>query len=281
MNTNIKYPLSGNLKNSKHFFCISYYEGDLSWIYELDQSKYIVYNKSDKELPKEIKNIKVKNVGYNLYSYLEYIIKNYDNLPDSIIFCKNNIFDRHLNKNLFLKLIKRDIFTSLEENISEKYDFVSLTLSDQGFNEINTSWYKYNYDRLYFANYNDFYSFIFKGSVTPIFLKFSPGGNYLLKKENILIRPKSFYQNLKLFISHSQFSCESHFLERSLETIWTSNLEIKNKMKTRLSKKEINFLKTKCALKKAKEIKYLEKIKQKIIILIGKLYYKVLKLILL
>ena len=280
MNTNIKYPLSGNLKNSKHFFCISYYEGDLSWIYKLDQSKYIVYNKSDKELPKEIKNIKVKNVGYNLSSYLEYIIKNYDNLPDSIIFCKNNIFDRHLNKNLFLKLIKREIFTSLEENISEKYDFVSLTLSDQGFNEINTSWYKYNYDRLYFANYNDFYSFIFKGSVIPIFLKFSPGGNYLLKKENILIRPKSFYQNLKLFISHSQFSCESHFLERSLETIWTSNLEIKNKMKTRLSKKEINFLKTKCALKKSKEIKYLEKIKQKIIILIGKLYYKVLKLIL-
>ena len=281
MNTNIKYPLSENLKNCKHFFCISYYEGDLSWIYKLDQSKYIVYNKSDKELPKEIKNIKVKNVGYNLSSYLEYIIKNYDNLPDSIIFCKNNILDRHLNKDLFLKLIKRDIFTSLEENISEKYDFVSLTLSDQGFNEINTSWYKYNYDRLYFANYNDFYSFIFKSSVIPIFLKFSPGGNYLLKKENILIRPKSFYQNLKLFISHSQFSCESHFLERSLETIWTSNLEIKNKMKTRLSKKEINFLKTKCALKKAKEIKYLEKIKQKIIILIGKLYYKVLKLILL
>ena len=280
MNTNIKDPLSRNLKNSKHFFCISYYEGDLSWIYKLDQSKYIVYNKSDKELPKEIKNIKVKNVGYNLYSYLEFIIKNYDNLPDSIIFCKNNIFDRHLNKNLFLKLIKREIFTSLEENISEKYDFVSLTLSDQGFNEINTSWYKYNYDRLYFANYNDFYSFIFKGSVIPIFLKFSPGGNYLLKKENILIRPKSFYQNLKLFISHSQFSCESHFLERSLEAIWTSNLEIRNKMKTRLSQKEINFLKAKCALKKAKEIKYLEKIKQKIIILIGKLYYKVLKLIL-
>ena len=212
MNTNIKDPLSGNLKNSKHFFCISYYEGDLSWVYKLDQSKYIVYNKSAKELPKEIKNIKVKNVGYNLYSYLEFIIKNYDNLPDSIIFCKNNIFDRHLNKNLFLKLIKREIFTSLEENISEKYDFVSLTLSDQGFNEINTSWYKYNYDRLYFANYNDFYSFIFKGSVIPIFLKFSPGGNYLLKKENILIRPKSFYQNLKLFISRFQIFSNRTFL---------------------------------------------------------------------
>ena len=152
-----------------------------------------------------------------------------------------------------------------------------MRISDQGFSEINTSWYKYNYDRLFFADYNDFYRYIFNSTEIPIFLKFSPGGNYLLKKENILLRSKSFYQNLKLFISHSQYSCESHFLERSLETIWTSSLEINRKMSKRLTQEELNIIKKKCAIKKSKENKILEKILQTIIIKIGELYYKILK----
>ena len=277
MKNNSNTYLSRNLKQSKHFYCISYFEGAYDWIYKLDQSKYIVYNKSDNDLPKEIKNIKVKNVGYNLFSYLEFIIQNYEDLPDSIIFCKNNIFDRHINKNLFANLIKRNIFTSLQEKTYLNNSFVSLRISDQGFSEINTSWYKYNYDRLFFADYNDFYRYIFNSAEIPIFLKFSPGGNYLLKKENILLRSKSFYQNLKLFISHSQYSCESHFLERSLETIWTSSLEINRKMSKRLTQEELNIIKKKCAIKKSKENKILEKILQTIIIKIGELYYKILK----
>ena len=277
MKNNSNTYLSRNLKQSKHFYCISYFEGAYDWIYKLDQSKYIVYNKSDNDLPKEIKNIKVKNVGYNLFSYLEFIIQNYEDLPDSIIFCKNNIFDRHINKKLFAKLIKRNIFTSLQEKTYLNNSFVSLRISDQGFSEINTSWYKYNYDRLFFADYNDFYRYIFNSTEIPIFLKFSPGGNYLLKKENILLRSKSFYQNLKLFISHSQYSCESHFLERSLETIWTSSLEINRKMSKRLTQEELNIIKKKCAIKKSKENKILEKTLQTIIIKIGELYYKILK----
>ena len=277
MTNNSNTYLSRNLKQSKHFYCISYFEGEYEWIYKLDQTKYIVYNKSDKDLPEGIKSIKLKNVGYNLFSYLEFIIKNYENLPDSIIFCKNNIFDRHINKNLFAKLIKRNIFTSLQEKNYLSNSFVSLRISDQGFSEINTSWYKYNYDRLFFADYNDFYRYIFNSTEIPIFLKFSPGGNYLLKKENILLRSKSFYQNLKLFISHSQYSCESHFLERSLETIWTSSLEINTKMSKRLTQEELNKIKKKCAIKKSKENKILEKTLQTIIIKIGELYYKILK----
>ena len=277
MESNINNYLFRNLKQCKHFFCISYFKGDFEWIYKLDHSKYIVYNKSDEDLPKEIKNIKIKNVGYNLFSYLEYIIKNYNNLPDSIIFCKNNIFDRHLNKYSFTKLIKRNIFTSLQEDSYGNNNFVSLNVSDQGFNEINSSWYKYNYDRLFFANYNDFYKYIFNSREVPTFLKFSPGGNYLLKKENILLRPKSFYQNLKLFLSHSQYSCESHFLERSLETIWTSNLEINPKMSKKLTQEEVKIIKKKCAIKISKENRFMEKILQKIIIKIGKIYYKILK----
>ena len=56
---------------SKHFFCISHFNGELDWIKNIDKSNYVVYNKSNKELDKKINNIKIKNVGYNIYSYLK------------------------------------------------------------------------------------------------------------------------------------------------------------------------------------------------------------------
>ena len=269
-----KKKFNKKLKDSKHFFCISYYDGELNWIKELNPSQYIIYNKSNFTLPKEFKNIKIKNVGYNLYSYLIFIIDNYDNLPETIVFCKNNIFERHVDKKYFETLIEKEIFTSIEKESYKLKSPASLRLSDYEFNEINSSWYKYNYKRQYFANYNEFHSFIFQTNHFPQYLSFSPGANYLVRRENILLRTKQFYQNLLLFISHSQFSCESHYLERSLKIIWNSSLESNKIMNKEIKSKKKKFIINRCNYIKSKEQIIIEKIQQKIIFLIGRIFFK-------
>ena len=188
------------------------------------KENYLLFNKSGKTLPKDINSFELENLGYNLYSYLNYIIENYDNLPNTIVFCKNNIFTRHIQLKTFEKLIKREAFTRFEDNKHFRDFPISLKISENSFNEINSSWYKYKYPRKFFPDYNNFHSYIFQETNNPEFISFAPGANYIVPKANILLRSKNFYKNLKTFISHSPFSCESHFLERSLPAIWNSNL---------------------------------------------------------
>ena len=71
---------------------------------------------------------------------------------------------------------------------------------------------------------------------------------------------------MKLFLSHSQYSCESHFLERSLETIWTSNLEINPKNEEKINTRGGRNIKKKCAIKISKENRFIEKILQKLLL---------------
>ena len=75
------------------------------------------------------------------------MVENYDNLPEIKVFCKDNVFTRHIDIELFLKLIKRTCFTSLEKDLSHNNFPVNLLMSDSGFVEINNSWYKFNFPR--------------------------------------------------------------------------------------------------------------------------------------
>lgn len=195
-NKNIE-KLESILISSKHFFCISHFNGELDWIKKINKSNYIVYNKSNKKLDKEINSIKIKNVGYNIYSYLNFIIENYENLPDTIVFCKDNIFSRHLKIKTFSNLLKRNIFTCLEENNIRRPFPISVDFSDNSFNEINSSWYRFKHPRKFFSNYDIFYNYVFKNTKKPLFIRFAPGANYIVPKNNILLRTKNFYKNLK------------------------------------------------------------------------------------
>ena len=268
------------LITSKHFFCISHFNGELDWVKYINKKNYVIYNKSNKKLNKELNSIKIKNVGYNIHSYLNFIIDNYENLPNTIVFCKDNIFRRHLKINTFSSLLRRNIFTCLEENNIRRTFPISIDFSDNSFNEINTSWYKFKYSRKYFADYNIFYQYIFKDVRKPLFLRFSPGANYIVPKNHILLRTKNFYKNLLEFISHSQYSCESHYVERSLYLVWNSNIDSSEIMNKLINKKDLNILIQNCKTLKSKESIILEKVPQKITILIGKLYYKLLSKVL-
>jgi len=233
------------------FFCVSYYEGDLSWVEDFCGDNYIVYSKGELNSwsPKNYESI--PNVGYNIFSYFKYIVDHYEDLPEIVVFCKNNVFDRHVSEETFKRLCSRQVFTPFEEpGRWQRLAFpVSQVCGDGGYLELNNCWYLGKYLRLYFPDYYSFFDFIFEKSRHPVFLRFAPGANYLVPREHIKLRSKSFYKNLMKFVEHAPNSCESHFVERTLLAIWTSPLLESKAMSEDLDEEALSRLSLLCASK--------------------------------
>jgi hypothetical protein len=232
------------MKIKNNFLVISNYNNDLSWIPEYTD-RYIIYNKKSDSvpIPKTIDPKKVINTsinGYNSHSYFSYIIDNYDNLPDCVIFAKGWTFPRHIRKENFDKIMNNNIFTLIQD--WETYDAifpVSFISADGGLCEINSSWYLKKWKNKYFTNHNDFLRFVYKDPVIPLYVRFSPGGDCIVPKEHILKIPKVVYENLRLFMDHCREPAETHMIERSLFTLWTSNFELNPKILVKLDE---NFI---------------------------------------
>ena len=156
------------------------------------------------------------------------------------------------------KRIDNKYFTSIEEwkknnfkkiSILRKTSFIS---GDGGWVELNNSWYlnKRKHPNKFFNNFNTFMNFIFKSYINPEFIRFCPGANYIIPRNNILKYDLVFYKNLKYIINYAQLSGESHILERALFSIWNSEYKVTDIMKkpfnedTIFPKKE-NFFKAK------------------------------------
>lgn len=231
------------------FFCISYFDGDLSWVEQTCANNYLIYVKGTVPADAPPDTIELPNVGYNIYSYLTYIIDHYDSLPEVIVFCKNNVFERHVSREVFESVCSRKVFTPIEEPL--RWDRIafpaSVISSDGGFLELNNSWYVTEYDRRFFHNFDVFYNFVFKSARRPDYLRFAPGANYVVPRDHVLLRSKNFYINLKNFVAHSQYSCESHFVERSLIAIWSSTLRESTAMSKVLSQEDLDDLAVGCA----------------------------------
>lgn len=243
-----------NLK--KNFICISSFNDNLDWfrkfdyphvIYEkchmgVNKSKYYPYliapSNTSKKYPK-FNVIEGEINGYNLNEYLTYIIDNYEKLPETIVFIKGNILERHVSIDFLRKIINNKYFTSIEECYEGKFKKklfnhnASLVSSDGGWLEINNNWYlnKPKHPTRYFNSFNTFMKFILKNYNPPKYIRFCPGANYIVPRYNVLKFSKYFYQNLKFLVGYSQLSGESHILERSLYSIWNSTYEESEIMK--------------------------------------------------
>lgn len=230
------------IKIDKNFLVISNHNNDLRWVPKYTEN-YIIYDKGENSLlPNIINNkkvIKSPNIGYNFYDYFTYIIDNYDNLPENIIFAKGNVFPRHVSKEYFERIMNNEYFTSIEECKMHKPQFpIAFFSADGGFCEINNSWYIKHHPIKYFANYNDFLRFVYKDPVIPLYTRFAPGGNYIISKKQILKLPKIIYENLRMFISYCSLPGEAHIIERAIYTLWNSNFELSNEI---LKKLDENF----------------------------------------
>jgi hypothetical protein len=221
-------------KIDKNFLVVSSYGNDLRWV-EKRTFNYFIYERGlSCDLVNGVDKSKLAsspNVGYNLYDYFTFIIDNYSNLPECTIFCKGNIFPRHVSEQYFDKVSNNNFFTPIldRERISAEWP-VSAILSDTEYLEINNSWYLGSHPVKYFHSYDEFINFCFVNARVVDYVNFAPGANYVVPKENILRLPKIFYENLRHIISYETLPGEAHIIERGLGIIWNSDYEISERM---------------------------------------------------
>jgi hypothetical protein len=186
-------------------FVVSCYgEPNLDWLEEYSDNIVVI----DKT-----KN----NVGYNIFSYMDWIVNNYNNLPETVIFLKNNLLQRHITKPEFDKIVNNKTFTPILTQNHGTHLPVSY-YEDGLYHEINDSWYFGFHTYKYFNSYPLFAELM--GLENPRYLRFAPGGCYIVPRENILKRSKEFYEKLRSFVDWTQEPAEAHAIERALYEIW-------------------------------------------------------------
>ena len=219
-----------------NFLVVNQYHYDISWIEDYTDN-YVVYDKGGTETPGD-KVVELPNVGHNIHTYFHHIIENYDNLADVTIFVKGDVFPRHCKEEKFLRLVNNTEFTPLEsyEDVDTSPTSAMRLTSDGGYMEINNSWYVPHHVSRYFRTYHDFMETIFANPPIPQWVRFAPGANYIVPKENILKYKKRFYEKLNSFIDYDaspeecagrqKIPAECHIIERALYTIWTCDYEV-------------------------------------------------------
>jgi hypothetical protein len=214
---------------------VTSYRHDISWI-DSYTDNYLIYDKSN-ELIETDKIKHQKNVGRNIYDTFHYIVNNYENLPDICVFIKGNIFNRmwldspapHCKEEKFKKLINNNFFTPLESYDDLPESPVHIKGEDDGYCELATPegcWPKVK--QKYFKTYNEFLDIMFINPDHPKWIRFAPGGNYIVPKDRILFYSKLFYEKLMNYVDIDyEISDESHIIERALYTIWQNKYKEK------------------------------------------------------
>ena len=209
-----------------------------SWVCKYAEN-YLIYDRAHRwEETDKIK--RQKNVGQNIYDMFDFIVTHYDNLPEVTIFCRAAfLFPKGRQKPLsngncsadkFFKLANNKSFTELHDFGVDVHDGHASKMDvDGGFLELNNSWYFNIHTGKYFKNLNDFLKDVYINPVIPEFIRFSPGANYIVPKENILKYNKYFYERLREYVSWDVVIGEAHMLERCIYTIFTCNYEVRDK----------------------------------------------------
>lgn len=199
--------------------------------WEICDVPYVIYNKLDTSN----EGIHLPNIGREAHTYLYHIIHNYDKLADINIFTqadphhpvgtpedRKQTYTEYMN--VFLHRIKYENFT----------DWTPLTdlitqLCYEGYDEIAE-----NNNRSYDLHVNTFYKTFFNRTrnfspAVPVpEYEFAIGAIFAVPKENIIMRPRSFYENALKMCLDSKYSLPNsgvHYYRKAcgpwiMERLW-------------------------------------------------------------
>ena len=196
---------------------VARYNEDINWL-ENEMNNCIIYNKGYKL---NINNeIMLENKGRESETYLQYIITNYYNLPDVVVFTQARISDHigsndinvliQLKNNALLngKSVPRIKHTETNDyknwEWNKDWNIICSSYSNNKYKYKNNKtisfydWFKKNIDDKYPSPIN-----IYKNAI------------FAIKKEKILQRSIDYYKNLILEVNYDINPIEGHFFERS------------------------------------------------------------------
>jgi hypothetical protein len=207
---------------------VSRYNENLDWLSPLHPNNVLVFNKGDDNIQTKFKTIKLKNVGRESHTYLSYIIENYNNLPEIILFTQGN-YDHLLSQGLMIKehstgklLFNFNQILNIKDSSSNFiYSKINIGLPDGRLKEWNNQKLEpvvYNNKEL---NIHE-WSRIFLNYFYPhIFVCY--GACFSVRKARILSRTIDFYKNLLKQLEVSSSPEVGHFFERTWSAIFNLN----------------------------------------------------------
>lgn len=194
---------------------VARYTENIEWL-NSEKSNCIIYNKGNKlNIDNEIL---LENVGRESESYLQYIITNYDNLPDVVVFTQARISDHKGFDDInYLINIKNEALNYSKSNNFFIHNDVGCDSDwDKEWNLRGNCYYlKDNYKN---NNPITFYQWWFKTNIYvnyPNPIAFYPNAIFAVKKEYIINKSIEYYKRLILEVNHHIDPTEGHFLERS------------------------------------------------------------------
>ena len=196
---------------------VARYREDLGWLKILPQDiRVTVYNKYFLE------DIHLPNIGREAHTYLYHIIKNYDNLADYTIFCQGAPLDHCPT-----------LFEKLEMPFENDSGVIWLNKPEQESPENIYSFSAWQHPLGLPVGY--FLSFLLHIDINIASeIRFPYGAQYIVHKNNILNRPKDFYEFLIKFLLDPSENCaiqEACLFERLWPYIFDKDLKTKDKYK--------------------------------------------------
>jgi hypothetical protein len=213
-----------------------------SWVAKATDN-YIILDKYHRPEWKDHPKVKQQlNVGQNVYDMFDFILENYDDLPEGMIFVRSCLFFPKGNKPPISNgNCSEEVFAERCNNttVSELHDYGpevhnghgSRMGPDGSFLEINNSWFFNHVPTKHYRNTKTFLNDMYKNPDHVDYIRFAPGFNYVVPKENVLKYSKKFYERIRDILSWGDVVAEAHMLERTIYTIFTCDWEVKDEYK--------------------------------------------------
>lgn len=207
-----------------------------SWIFDFTDN-FLIFDKANRFQENE-KVRHQKNVGANIYDIFDFIFSNYENLPEIMIFCKANVTPRHCGISKFIEIVNETKFTPIENYVREAPPFspgiYAYVDESDGYHEDEREVdgvVRNIHHSKYIFSYRDLLCSIFENPTFDRYIRFAPGGNYIICKKDILRYNRIFYETMREYVSWDVKPGEAYLLERAIFTIFNNSFSINEKFR--------------------------------------------------